>query len=97
MKCLTLKPRYARAVLAGIKRAEYRSFPTSHRGFLAIHSSRPDGFLLCVVTLVGCTRMSDGQYLWRIMKPVAVERVRISGKPGLWDVPDNLVKPIKPQ
>lgn len=40
MKCLSLYQPWATLVVLGAKRIETRSFPTKHRGVLAIHASK---------------------------------------------------------
>ncbi len=40
MKCLSLRQPFATLVILGAKRAETRSWPTQHRGPLAIHAAR---------------------------------------------------------
>jgi hypothetical protein len=50
MKCLSLKQPFATLVMIGAKRIETRSWPTGHRGPLAIHASGrldPDARALC--------------------------------------------------
>jgi hypothetical protein len=49
MKVLSIKQPWAWAILAGHKRVENRSWPTDHRGPLAIHAGRqddPEGYRL---------------------------------------------------
>ena len=41
MKALSIKPRFAAAIMDGTKPKEYRSWPTSYRGRLAVHASQP--------------------------------------------------------
>jgi hypothetical protein len=43
MKCLSLKQPFATLVMIGAKRVETRSWPTAHRGPLAIHAARHFG------------------------------------------------------
>jgi len=40
MKALSIRQPYAAAILAGIKRIEYRTWATAHRGLLLIHAGR---------------------------------------------------------
>ena len=95
MKALTIYQPYAEQIASGVKKIEYRSWPTSYRGRLAIHAGKkkcdgsdglPLGAIVAVCELVDCVRKGFREYHWLLAN---VERLRnpicISGKQGLWD------------
>jgi len=69
IKALSLWQPWAEAMRRGLKRNETRSWPTSYRGWLAIHAAKripdavpcawrdvPLGAVVCIVNLVNCVR-----------------------------------------
>jgi predicted transcriptional regulator len=91
MKALSVKPQYAHLIASGKKSIEYRTWKTNHRGPLVIHSSKPDGFILCLVELVDCVER-NGIYEWRLKNPKAVEQLPWRGNSSLWNIDDASVK-----
>src|SRR4051812_45612035 len=95
MKALTLRPEYAHEVLAGQKTEEYRSWSTSYRGLLVIHSGKPNGCLLCVVDLVDVVPDVYEGYVWLLANVRPVERVLVKGQLGLWNIDPQIVRPLQ--
>lgn len=63
MKVLTVRQPWANMIASGKKTIETRKWYAKYRGPLLIHSSKnppidPAGFVLCVVTLLDCHRMT---------------------------------------
>lgn len=63
MKALTVKQPWANKIASGKKTIETRVWYAKYRGPLLIHSSKspaidPAGFVLCVVTLLDCHKMT---------------------------------------
>ena len=52
MYALSIHPEYARAIVAGTKRIENRSWRTHYRGPLLIHATKPVGAFIGIVDLV---------------------------------------------
>jgi hypothetical protein len=92
MKALSVHPEPAHAILAGKKTREYRKWATSYRGPLVIHSTKPDGFLLCLVDLVDCMPRRNGGFAWVLVNVRPLKRVKAKGQLGLWNVKDSLVQ-----
>lgn len=95
MKTLTLRPRYAYAILDGTKRLEFRSWRTSYRGPLLIHAGRPDGNILCVVDLIDILPDRQHGFRWVLTRPRRVQPVQMKGQMGLWNVPDEMIRPFR--
>ena len=78
MKALSIREPYVSQIVNGSKTAEYRSWPTKHRGDLLICGSKTvdgpfAGMAACIVRIVDCIRAEDGGYAWMIedVRPLA--------------------------
>ena len=104
MYALSIRQPYAAAILAGLKRNEHRSWPTTHRGPLLIHAALSRGglsdlwehpalrrgALLGTVDAVGCERYR-GEFRWRLRNPRAFAApVPYKGRLGLWEVAEGV-------
>lgn len=92
MRAISIKQPYVAQILGGVKREEYRSWPTRHRGDLLIVSSAqpqigdlPCGQALAIVSVVDCRRTETG-YAWTLdnVRPIIPFPVR--GQLGFYDV-----------
>jgi hypothetical protein len=128
VKCLSVRPPWAWALVFGGKTVENRTARTAHRGPLLIHAAKTvevldrwptgdlvpfaayerAGHVLGLVDVVGCVRFArvmvaqelrsdpwaQGPWCWRVARPRPVEPFRWRGLPGLFDVPDDLVREL---
>jgi len=106
MKALTIHQPFASQVVLGTKRIEYRTWPTQHRGPLAIHAAKtaarlpagqaeahPLGALVGLVQLTACTPPADDGDLWhwQLANPQALAvPIPCAGRQGLWTLPAEL-------
>src|SRR5262245_10233256 len=96
MKVLSIKPKYVEVILAGKKNEEIRNWPTSHRGVLLLHASKPVGAILGAVQVVDCLEDVYEGYAWQFERPVHFARpVPCKGKLGLWTLPDDLAAAVQ--
>lgn len=102
VRCLSVRQPYASAILTGQKTEEYRSWPTNHRGLLAIHASKtvakeaiadyPDldmttGAVLGIVEVTDCIPLLDGTYAWTLANPQLLdEPIAAKGNAGFFYV-----------
>jgi hypothetical protein len=85
VKALSLKPRFAAAVVDGTKRREYRTWATSFRGRLAVHVRLPVGAIVGTVEVTGCVwDEAAGCHAWRTHP---VNHVSLTDRLGWWTVP----------
>jgi ASCH domain len=97
MKALTVHQPFAEAIVAGEKTVEYRSWPTTYRGPVAIHAGLKGkrnglkrGGFVGVVELYDCVKHGD-QYHWMLRNPRRIEFISCSGRQGLWDAPAEVL------
>src|SRR3954453_661020 len=97
MKAISIKRVVAEQIMAGTKRIEYRSWPTKHRGTLAIHASGPGGALLGVVEVVGCKwNAQDEVWEWELARPRRLAAsIVCKGQLKLWEVPAVLLATLE--
>lgn len=98
MLALSVKQPFASEISRGVKRREYRTWKTGHRGDLLIVASRapvieglPAGAAVCVVELVNVTG-HDGAYVWHLRNPRPVAPVAVRGYAALYRVADDLIR-----
>lgn len=107
-RALSVHPLWADLIAAGIKPIENRSWPTSYRGWIAIHATRPRQQLIAVAFLEeiyrpdeltpALRRWATGPHCWHLSRVVAVgSPVCCSGRQGLWTLPDSVVAALARQ
>lgn len=93
MKALSIQPRYVRQIIDGVKTAEYRSWPTKHRGDLLIATCKkpecdgiPAGHAVCIVEITDCQPDGEGGYAWSIDNVRTITPFAVTGKRGFYQV-----------
>jgi predicted transcriptional regulator len=88
MKVLSVRPPWARQIVNGTKKIEYRTWPApawlvGQR--FAIHQSGPGGAILGTVTLRACRKVGD-LWHWLLTEPTSLRvPVPCRGRLRLWD------------
>ena len=106
MLCLSIRQPYIGDIVSGEKTVEMRSWPTNHRGPLALHCSKAGlpqdrsltrGAVVAVCEVVDCRPLEEDPTLWgwhlRSVRRVKPHPCR--GNARFFKVPDNLV-PLAP-
>lgn len=97
MKALSIRPDYAWDIMDQVKKHEYRSWSTSHRGDLLICSTarKIKGFIsghaICVVNLSSVHQLSDGTYAWKLEDVRLIKPFEVKGQLRLFNVDDQLI------
>jgi hypothetical protein len=106
MKAISVREPWASAIRDGRKTIEIRSWRTYHQGPLLICSTAPDSRMLCITTITLITPMRRsheqmafcptfrGALAWHLSRPVAVHPRPVTGRQGIYDVPDASVTPV---
>jgi hypothetical protein len=97
MKALSIKPRFAAAIMDGTKTKEYRTWPTKHRGRLAVHASKPVGAIVGTVEVTDCVwDEGAGCYAWLLRDPrLLAAPLPCRGRLMIWDVPAELLAALE--
>lgn len=105
MKAISIREPWASAIADGRKTIEIRSWRTYHTGPLLICSTAPDSSALCITSIEYINRMRpehestsfcpchSGALSWHLTPVLPVKRFAISGRQGLFDIPDQLIRP----
>jgi hypothetical protein len=97
LKALVVRSPWCFDIATGKKPIEYRSWPTKHRGPLAICAAkRKDsgvfaGCAIATVELVDCIEVGEKDFEWVLAKPRVIAAVPVAGRLGLFDVTIPLV------
>lgn len=100
MLALSVYQPYAERIAAGVKRFEYRSRVTRHRGPVLICATKrpksgslPTGVAVCVVEITGCKWESFMRcYQYRLQYPTRVRPFAVKGSRGWFHVDDALIR-----
>jgi hypothetical protein len=96
IKCLVVHLPYWEQIMLGEKTIEYRSWPTNHRGIMAIaaakrkESGESAGRAVCTVNLVDVRKAGEKEFEWMLDDPRPIYPVRINGRLGLFDIDISL-------
>ena len=109
MLALTIKQPWASAVVLGLKRKEYRSWYTPHRGLLLIHAGKtidekgvreypdvsgPAGAIIGTVKVIDVVRFNPG-WAWILEDPRPIDPVYCSGQTTLWTLGDVILRQLR--
>ena len=97
MKAISIEGEYVEKIIAGEKKYEYRSWPTNHRGKIAIHLKAIPGycrgFIAAVADLVDCKKIDKG-YAFELQNVKELVPIVHKGQQRIFDIPyeeDSLV------
>ena len=99
MTTLSIHPEYCAQIRDGVKRFEYRSWPTDHRGPLLIasttrppHPGCPCSSAVVIVDVTDC-QPHRGGFAWSLANPTPIpEPVRIRGQLNLYQFTHPVVE-----
>lgn len=103
MKALSIHPEYAAEILDGVKKEEYRTWTTKHRGDLLICATAKkkrgciSGHAVCVVSLAGVKKLADDTYAWQLENVRWIKPFPVKGQLSLYTVADDLIHVVKRQ
>lgn len=82
-RALSIRQPHAEDIMLGIKKHEYRSFPTKIRGRVFVYASltpdstdaeaMPRGVIIGTVDITGCEGV-EGDYAWSLERPQRLEK-----------------------
>lgn len=103
MKAISLRPNFAGHIALKFKTKEYRTWQTNYRGNLIIHANKDIlkkeigsfvyGHAICIVNLTAIKPHKNG-YEWIFNGVQYIKPIKINGKQRLFNIEDNLIKPI---
>ena len=92
MKAISIEAEAVARILNGTKRFEYRTWPTKHRGKIALHvkslAGVYRGYISAVADLVDCKKI-DGGYAFELQNVRAIVPVVHRGQQRIFNIPHS--------